>query len=312
MNNGQWQIGETEAGWRLDRWLASMRRLGSQTLALAALANGRIVVNKVVQTEADAERLLQPGDVVRVWIDRQDMHLLPETPRQFDYLDIVYEDRYLLVLNKPAGLLSTPHPYWLAEESLFDLAEEYLNFKRRQPFIIHRIDRNTTGLVLFAKTLAAQEGLREQFTRREPERLYWAVTRGAPEPEAGTWQDQLVWKRRKRRFVLADDEEPFVREAICHYRVLERYAQAALLEVRLVTGKRNQIRLQAQLHGHPLVGEQVYTDAAPVLPDAPFARQALHAYRLGFRHPIKGNMLKLEAPLPDDFVELLTRLRQSP
>ncbi len=307
MNNGQWQINAHHTGMRLDHWLASMRRLGSGVRALDSLARGRIFVNNVEQTPADAARILQEGDLVRVWMDRQDVHLMEFIPLEFDRLEIVYEDDDLIVLDKPAGFLSTPHPTILEEASLFDLVEEYLNAEELQPFIVHRIDRHTSGLVLFAKSPAAQEGLRRQFERREPERVYRAVTHGVPSPEAGTWQDVIAWNKKLHRFAPAPEDDLFKREAICHYRVLESFADAALIEVRLVTGRRNQIRLQAQMHGHPLVGEETFI--AEDDKKIPFERQALHAYQLSFFQPRTGERLQLEAPLPEDFIALLGRLR---
>jgi 23S rRNA pseudouridine1911/1915/1917 synthase len=119
----------------------------------------------------------------------------------------------------------------------------------------------------------------------------------------------IKWDRKLRRFRLANQTDEFPVEAICHYRVLERFEHAALIEARLVTGKRNQIRLQAQAHGHPLVGERVFTDGAPA--SVEFHRQALHAYRLSFRHPINHRIVNPEAPLPGDFIQLLDRLRTS-
>ncbi len=308
MNNGQWQIDDEIADWPLDRWLASARRLGSTARARFALERGRIFVNDAEQTLADAERPLRPGDIVSAFINRVNVHLLPFEDIPFDHLDIIHEDRYVLVINKPAGLLSTPHPHWLWEASLFDIVEEYLNAKRQHPFIVHRIDRGTTGLVLFAKTLEAQEKLKEQFKAREPERVYLAVTQGAPEPESGTWRDAIKWDGRISRFRQANIEDERTLEAVSHYRTLERYAAAAQIEVRLVTGKRNQIRLQAQLHGHPLIGERIF-NGDPATSDIQFNRQALHAYRLSFRHPINNRILNLEAPPPSDFTELLERMR---
>ena len=309
MNNGQWQISAEHDGKPLAYWLASMRRLGSNVRALDSLARGRIFVNDVEQTLADAERVLREGDLVRAWMDRQDVHLMEFIPFAFDRLDIVYEDDDLIAINKPAGLLSTPHPFVLEEASLFDLVEEYLNAEERQPFIVHRIDRDTTGLVLFAKSLEAQQGLREQFEQREPERIYRAVTHGVPEPESGTWHDVIAMKKKLHRFAAASETDQAKRDAICHYRVLEQFDHSALIEVRLVTGRRNQIRLQAQLHGHPLVGEHIFIGAGD--DKIPFDRQALHAYQLGFRQPMTGRALKLEAPLPEDFTTLCERLRQS-
>jgi 23S rRNA pseudouridine1911/1915/1917 synthase len=311
LNNGQWQIGEADKGSRLDQWLASMKRLGSHQRAAKALSNGRVLINKRASTAADAHRLLQPGDVVRIWIDARNAHTLPFVERRFDFVDTIFEDRYLIVLNKPAGLLSVPHPHKLDEESLFELAEEYLNFKRQQPLTVHRIDRGTTGLVIFAKTLTAQENLKEQFLRREPERIYLAITRGIPQPESGLWHDWLQWDRIRRRYQPGDRADERAREAICSYQVLQRFDCAALIEVRLVTGKRNQIRLQAQMNGYPLIGEPIYIDDGQRANDIAFGRQALHAYRLNFRHPMHERVLNLEAPLPDDFTELLERLRST-
>jgi 23S rRNA pseudouridine1911/1915/1917 synthase len=311
LNNGQWQIGETDQGSRLDQWLASLKRLGSHQRAAKALGTGRILINRRTLTAADADRLLQPGDVVRVWIDRRKAHTLSFIERQFDFLDIIFEDRYLIVLNKPAGLLSVPHPHKIDEESLFELAEEYLNFKRQQPLTVHRIDRGTTGLVIFGKTLAAQDILREQFQRREPERIYRAVTRGIPQPGSGVWHDWVQWDRIRRRYQPGDKACEGAREVISSYQVLERFDCAALIEVRLVTGKRNQIRLQGQMHGYPLIGEPIYIDDERRSNDIAFGRQALHAYRLNFRHPINERGLNLEAPVPDDFTELLDRLRST-
>ncbi len=308
MNNGQWQISTEHAGLQLAHWLASMRRLGSNLRALDSLARGRIYVNGVVQTPADAERVLREGDLVRVWMDRQDVHLMEFIPLEYDRLEIVYEDDDLIVLNKPAGMLSTPHPFVLEEASLFDLVEEYLNAEELQPFIVHRIDRDTSGLVLFAKSLEAQQGLREQFERREPERVYRAVTQGIPEPDSGMWQDVIAWNKKLHRLAPAPEADLFIRDAICHYRVLEPFSDAALIEVRLVTGRRNQIRLQAQMHGHPLAGEQTFIGESESKIE--FGRQALHAHRLGFFQPRTGRRLMLEAPLPEDFTSLLERLRQ--
>ena len=123
---------------------------------------------------------------------------------------------------------------------------------------MHRIDRDTSGLVVFAKTVHAQEELKGQFRRREPERVYWALVYGHPEPAEGTWRDHLVWDSKTLIQKGTRQGDPHGKEAISHYRVLEALPGAALVEVRLWSGKRNQIRLQARLHGHTLIGEQRY------------------------------------------------------
>jgi len=224
-------------------------------------------------------------------------------------LDIVYEDRVLLVINKPAGLLSVPLPRKSAEPSLYDQLERYLRPQRRRPFVVHRIDRDTSGLVVFAKDPRTQQALKKQFIRREPERVYLALVYGYPKPKDGTWRDHLVWDRRALIQKRTHPRDPQGAEAVCGYRVVEQFRDASLLEVRLQTGKRNQIRVQARLRGHTLVGERRYVYGPEVLRPIAFSRQALHASRLSFRHPIDGREMQLEAPLPDDFREVLAGLR---
>jgi 23S rRNA pseudouridine1911/1915/1917 synthase len=173
---------------------------------------------------------------------------------------------------------------------------------------VHRIDRDTSGVVVFARRADAQARLKEQFRRREPERVYLAVVHGVPAPEQGTWRDVLAWDADDliQRTTTAADARG--REARSEYRVAERFGGASLVEVRLITGRRNQIRMQAGLHGHPLVGEQQYLPGdASIRID--FSRQALHAFRLGLAHPVSRRPLRFEAPLPADLLALLSRLR---
>jgi 23S rRNA pseudouridine1911/1915/1917 synthase len=175
---------------------------------------------------------------------------------------------------------------------------------RRTPFVVHRIDRDTSGIVVFAKTVAAQRAIKDQFASRTPERVYWAVVHGHPRPAQGRWRDHLVWDEEALKQTVTTAKDTKAVEAISDYRVLETFAEASLVEVRLQTGKRNQIRIQAALRGHALVGERQYAKS-----EIAFPRQALHAYRLTFAHPIDGRALRFEAPLPRDLAELLDRLR---
>ncbi|MBI4265242.1 MAG: RluA family pseudouridine synthase [Acidobacteria bacterium] len=224
-------------------------------------------------------------------------------------LDILYEDETLLVLNKPAGLLSVPLERRRGAASAYDLLEDHLRPRgKRRPLVVHRIDRDTSGLVIFAKTAFAQQGLKEQFERREPDRVYLAIVRGHPDPPQGTWRDRLVWDAKALIQRRTRQSDPRGKDAVSHYRVLESFPGASLVEVRLETGKRNQIRIQAQLRGHPLVGERRYGSGArePIA----FCRQALHAHRLAFSHPVDGRPLRFEAPIPADLEELLARLRR--
>jgi 23S rRNA pseudouridine1911/1915/1917 synthase len=213
------------------------------------------------------------------------------------------------VLNKPAGLLSVPLPRKQDEPSVYGHLERYLRPQRRRPFVVHRIDRDTSGLVVFAKDPRTQQALKKQFIHREPERIYLALVYGHPEPRNGTWRDHLVWDRKSLIQKRTHPRDPQGTEAVCDYRIVEEFRDTSLLEVKLQTGKRNQIRIQARLRGHTLVGERRYVYGPDALRPVAFPRQALHAYRLAFRHPVDSREMRLEAPLPDDFSQLLARLR---
>ena len=187
--------------------------------------------------------------------------------------------------------------------------ERYLRPQKRRPYVVHRIDRDTSGLVVFAKDPRTQQAMKRQFIRRDPQRVYLALVYGHPASDRGTWRDHLVWDRKALVQKRTHPSDPRATEAVCEYRVLETFRDTSLLEVRLETGKRNQIRIQARLRGHTLVGERRYTYGPDALRPIPFPRQALHAYRLAFRHPVDGRAMRFEAPLPDDFSKLLARVR---
>ena len=232
------------------------------------------------------------------------------TGRRARHLDIVYEDDSLVVVNKPAGLLSVPLERNAGLSSVLEqLTDRYRSHGKLRPFVVHRIDQDSSGLVVFAKDAGTQRALREQFTRREPERVYLAVVHGTVHPPDGLWEDRLVWDTKALIQKAAAARDPDAEDAVSEYRVLENLKGASLVEIRLHTGRRNQIRIQAALRGHPLVGERRYL-AAGVDPKAiHFERQALHASRLTFRHPRHSRTLTCEAPLPADFADLVSRLR---
>ena len=309
----QWHIREPEHAIRLDKFLAAGDRLGSRKRVADALERGKVFVNGAEAGPKDAARRLAVGDVVHVWMDRPGSATRRSGSFDRGLLKILFEDDVLLVINKPAGLLSVPLPPPKATPSVYSHIEEHLRGHRhRRPFVVHRIDRDTSGLVLFAKTRRAQEALKDQFRRREPERVYLAVVYGHPSPPSGTWHDALAWDDRSLIQKETHPSDPRAAEAIAEYRVIESFADTSLLEVRLRTGKRNQIRIQARIRGHTLVGEQRYTYGPPEMRPIVFPRQALHASRLSFRHPVDARQLSFEAPLPADLVDLMKRLRATP
>jgi 23S rRNA pseudouridine1911/1915/1917 synthase len=209
-------------------------------------------------------------------------------------------------------MLAVPLERKIEEPSVFEqLVTHFRSHGKRKPLTVHRIDRDTSGLVVFAKQAAAQIALKEQFKRRAVERVYRAVVYGTPDPPSGTWRDRLVWDQRALIQKETHPRDPKGKDAACRYEVLERFEATSLIEVRLDTGKRNQIRLQARLRGHTLVGERRYVYGPDHLRPIEFARQALHAYRLAFAHPVSGKPLRFEAPIPEDLTALIARLRES-
>jgi 23S rRNA pseudouridine1911/1915/1917 synthase len=311
MSDTQWTVAAEDAGVRLDKFVAAEDRLGSRTRAAAALERGKVYLNGDEAGIVDGARRLAAGDVVRIWMDR------PGSARRRPFtgvvgdLDVVYEDEALLVVNKPAGLLSVPLERKRDVPSVFEQIEErFRSHGKRRPFVVHRIDQDTSGLVVFAKDMHAQRALKEQFKRREPGRVYLAVVYGVPDPAAGTWRDFLVWDEKALIQKETHPRDPRGTEAISEYCVLEVFDGASLIEVRLRTGRRNQIRIQARLRGHTLVGEERYVFGPGELRPIAFGRQALHAHRLTFDHPVGGRPLDLEAQLPADFDDLLARLRR--
>ena len=305
-----WTVTAEAAGTRLDKFLAGRERLGSRSRVSDALAKGKVFVNGSEATTSDAGSRLRGGDVVRVWIDRPGSAHRRRTSIAHSELEILYEDDQLIIVNKPAGLLAVPLPERGEIRSAYDQIRDHLRPRgKRKPLVVHRIDRDTSGLVMFAKNVRAQEHLKDQFQRRDPERLYLAVVHGHPRPSPGTWRDDLAWDAAALVQKRAHPRDPKKKEAISHYRVLEALGDASLIEIRLETGKRNQIRVQAALHGHVLVGERLYAPRSVAVSSIAFHRQALHAFRLSFDHPVSGRRVTVEAPLPPDFKELLARLR---
>ena len=255
---------------------------------------------------------LGTGDHIRVWMDRPGSARSRTAARSAADLPIVFEDESIIILNKPAGLLAVPLERREDAPSVVDhLVTHFRSQGKRKPLVVHRIDRDTSGLVVFAKIAAAQTALRGQFKRHDVERVYRAVVYGHPDPASGTWRDRLVWDQKALIQKETHPRDPAGKDAVCRYETLEKFAATSLIEVRLETGKRNQIRLQARLRGHTLVGERRYVYGPDELRPIEFGRQALHAFRLAFLHPVTGKPLRFEAPIPADILALLASLRST-
>ncbi len=298
------------AGQRLDRLVAAIPSVGSRQRAREALESGKITLDDQPVGPADAARPLPEGARLAVQWNRPGTSL--ERSRGREALSragvtVLYQDEALIAVSKPPGLLTDA----ASEEQRRE--EDTLRKRVRallggEAHVVHRLDRDTTGVVLFARSLQAAQRLDQQLHAQRPERVYLAVVAGEIPGTSGHFADWMAWDRARR---VQRPTRPGAPEAVlaeADWRVQERLAGGALLEVRLKTGRRNQIRLHCQLMSCPIVGERLYRSAEQ--PRGPaFPRQALHAARLGVLHPISGRPLVVDAPLPQDMAELLGRMR---
>jgi 23S rRNA pseudouridine1911/1915/1917 synthase len=311
----EWVVNAEAAGLRLDLWLVRYAEGGSRRRVAAWLDHGKVfVAGRGVGAEAAAHRVAA-GECIGVWLDRPGSAAAAErsvVPLRH-LLRVVHEDAAIIVVDKPPGLLVDPLPgNSTPEVTLLDLLRDQVSRGARSGvYVVHRIDRDTSGLVLFARTAAAAVTLKEQFEAHTPERVYQAVVLGRPVPRQGTWRDRLSWDATTFRQRRAHGTDARAKEAVAHYTVREVFAGAAWIEVSLVTGKRNQIRVQAGVRGHPLLGERQYRFGAAAEPAGlpTLERHALHAGRLGFVHPLTAQPVCFNAPLPEDLTHLLDRLR---
>jgi 23S rRNA pseudouridine1911/1915/1917 synthase len=218
---------------------------------------------------------------------------------------VLYEDGAVVVLDKPAGLLSVPIKGSAVPSALSLLTAE-LKTRRQRAFIVHRIDRFASGILLFAKTAADRRALVAQFLAHTPGREYLAVVRGHMEKPAGT----LVHYFRRDGFAqqLSTERDRKAARAELHYRVEESLADASLVRVELVTGLQNQIRAQFAAIGHALIGDRKYHPAEAS--ETRIDRVALHAGRLEFEHPRSRERVAIESPLPQDMRRLMRELHE--
>lgn len=217
---------------------------------------------------------------------------------------IIDQDKDIFVVDKPAGLLAVPIPDSNVK-NLFDLVADHLGKHGVRVGVVHRIDRYTSGLMVFAKNKRAYDDLRDKFRNHEPKRTYLAMVRGVIEQDEGTLEHHLKLIKDGFRNIVVDPDEEGATPARLSYKVKERYLENTLVEVQLDTGLKNQIRVQFEHIGHQLVGDQHY---APEEEGEPLInRQALHAYRLAFEHPRKNRTVNYEAKIPADILRLMDK-----
>lgn len=266
---------------------------------------------------------VHPGDVIVI--------ALPEPPRDTDVkpenipLNIVFEDEHILVINKAPGMVVHPAYQNWTGTLVNALAYHFQNLPQMpgndgRPGLVHRIDKDTSGLLVIAKTEIALTQLAKQFFDHSIERRYWAIVWGEPDPAEGTINVNVGRSLKDRRVTTAFPEGDFGRHAITHYKVLQNLRYVSLIECKLETGRTHQIRAHMKYIKHPLFNDAMY-GGSEVLKGTTFSkykqfvdncfkiipRQALHAKSLGFIHPATKKWIQFESDLPEDFKEVIEK-----
>lgn len=296
---------ENEDGERIDRYLADALPECSRSYIQKLIKDGLILVNT---KPVKANYRLCCGDRVEVTIpELKEPDIVPEDIP----LDILYEDKDIIIINKPKQMVVHPAPGHysgtLVNALMFHCKEELSGINgTMRPGIVHRIDMDTTGSLVVCKNDPAHQSLSEQLKEHSIRRVYEAVVHGNIKEDKGTVNAPVGRHPTDRKKMSVHARNG--REAVTHYKVLERYGDYTYIQCELETGRTHQIRVHMSSTGHPLVGDAVY---GPKKCPFPYLQgQTLHAKTLGIIHPGTGKYLEINAPLPQYFVELLDRLRK--
>jgi 23S rRNA pseudouridine1911/1915/1917 synthase len=296
------RVGEGEAGERLDTTLARHAEIPSRAAAQRLIDAGSVTVDGTARPRSWR---LEGGERIEVELEAEPA---PEQPN----LDaaVVWEDEHLLVVDKPAGLVTHPAAGHRGPTLAGALAGRAAGGPDpARAGIVHRLDRDTSGLLIVAKSEAAYEGLRRMIRDREVEREYLALVEGHPDAERGTI-DAPLGRDRVRRTVVSPRTDR-ARGAVTHFEVLERLPRTSLLAVRLETGRTHQIRAHLAAIGHPVVADARYGGAESGR-RLGLARQFLHARRVRFNHPVAGESVECESKPPADLRHTLDAAKREP
>lgn len=305
---------------RIDKFLMDRLPNVSRNKVQDAIKDGFVLVNEVA---IKTNYRVRPGDVITI--------AMPEPPRDTDVkpenipLNIVYEDESLLVVNKPAGMVVHPAYNNWSGTLVNALTYHFQNLpsmanNEGRPGLVHRIDKDTSGLLVIAKTETAMTSLAKQFFDHSIERTYYALVWGEPEPVQGTIDVQLGRSLKDRRITTAFPEGDFGRRAVTHYKTIKNLRYVTLLQCNLETGRTHQIRAHLKYLGHPLFNDATY-GGDKVVKGTVFSkykafvencfkiipRQALHAKSLGFIHPVTKEFMQFDSELPEDFLTVLDK-----
>lgn len=304
MQTLEWIADAAEAGLRLDRFLAQRYPELSRSAWQSLLEQGLVERGGVPANKKDK---VAGGDCIQVCLpDPQPIEAQPQDIP----LDVVYEDEHLLVVNKPKGMVVHPAP-GNPDGTLVNALLHHCRGRLSgiggaiRPGIVHRIDKDTSGLLVVAKTDAAHKGLSEQMAVHDIHRVYHAVVYGNLKDDEGTVDAPIGRDPRDRKKMAVTQTNS--KQAVTHWRVLEQFGRFTYIACRLETGRTHQIRVHMAHIGHPLAGDPVYGPRAVI---KALEGQCLHAKELGFVHPVTGQELRFDSELPPYFQEYLTRLRK--
>ncbi|KGG16744.1 MULTISPECIES: RluA family pseudouridine synthase [unclassified Prochlorococcus] len=291
---------------RLDRWLVSQRPEQSRSSIQKFIENGLVLVNGIA---GKAKTPLRTGDEIQLWVIPPEP--LPYLQPEKMSLDILFEDTHLIIINKPAGLTVHPAPGNKSGTLVNGLLHHCtdlpgINGKLR-PGIVHRLDKDTTGCIVVAKTQEALVRLQLQIQKRIASREYLALVHGVPDGDAG----QIVGAigrhpTDRKKYAVVNDESG--RYACTHWKLKERLGDYSLVSFKLDTGRTHQIRVHSAYIGHPILGDSTYSRCKKLPTKIP--TQLLHAIHLGLKHPISHEDMLFKAPLPDVFLKTLGILRK--
>ena len=293
---------------RLDSYLASMDISCSRNQAASFISDGSILVN--YQKKKPGYRL-KPGDVITGEL-RLDVDTPTVEPEPMD-LDIRYVDKSILVIHKPAGLVVHPAPGNLSKTLVnglldYDPAMASIGKDTQRSGIVHRLDKDTSGLMVVARTSHALTLLQDEFKERRVEKYYLALTDGQIAEDTGLIELPIGRHPVKRKQMCVNLEAG--RAAVSKWKLLKRFKSACLVEVQLLTGRTHQIRVHFHAIGHPLLGDPVYQFRRNRRGQSRFSRQMLHACRLSFNHPSTGQRMSFSAEPPKDFKAAIAGLEK--
>ena len=316
----RFEASKGQSSLRVDKFLMNLIENTTRNKIQQAAENGSILVNDVV---VKSNYKVKAGDIVRLVLAHPTYEQLL-TPENIP-LDIVYEDDQLLVINKPAGMVVHPGHGNYSGTLVNALAYHFENLplnSSERPGLVHRIDKDTTGLLVVAKTEHAMAYLSKQFADKTSEREYIALVWGNIEEEEGTVEGNIGRHDTNRMRMAVHESDEKGKSAVTHYKVLERFGYVTLVSCQLETGRTHQIRVHMKHIGHTLFNDERYGGDA-ILKGTTFTkykqfvdncfkvlpRQALHAKTLGFEHPITKEFLRFDTPIPQDLQECIEKWR---